>query len=74
MKKPPSTPQPKSDAALVGQVVLFTVPIENRGTEQFQVFVRVLDVRNAYGRTDYKVEPRDGRGSAWVRKSSLEVE
>ena len=30
------------------------------------VSVKIIDARRVFGRTDYKVEPVQGKGSAWV--------
>lgn len=35
--------------------------------------VEILEVRNAYGRVDYRVEPIAGTGNKWVSQISLEA-
>lgn len=37
------------------------------------VTVNVLDVRQAYGRIDYQIEPVSGTGCVWVSDSSLKL-
>lgn len=38
------------------------------------VQVKILDVREAYGRLRYKVTPTAGSGVTWVEESSLRTE
>jgi hypothetical protein len=42
--------------------------------EQMAVRVIVRDVRNAYGRTHYLVEPVAGSGRQWVDSGRLDVD
>ena len=37
----------------------------------FLIRMRVLDVKQAYGHTDYKVTPVTGSGEKWVRETRL---
>lgn len=34
--------------------------------QQLKVYVRIMDVKQAYGRTRYLVTPKEGKGSQWV--------
>lgn len=40
-------------------------------TDGLRVAVEVLDVREAYGRTDCRVKPVAGEGEKWVSKDRL---
>lgn len=41
-------------------------------TESMRFAVRVLKVREVYGRTDYLIVPTNGSGEKWVSSSALE--
>jgi len=36
-----------------------------------EVAVRVTDIRQSYGRTDYHVEPLTGSGATWVTSHNI---
>jgi len=42
--------------------------LERRGTS---IEVIIIDVKQAFGRVDYKIKPVSGDGSEWVRGTSL---
>lgn len=57
----------------LGKHAMFTIPIRGRNQTAFEVEVKILDVRQQYGREDYQVEPVAGRGKAWVQKKALRL-
>lgn len=57
----------------IGKYAMFTIPIRGRNQTAFEVEVKILDVRQQYGREDYQVEPVAGRGKAWVQKKALRL-
>lgn len=37
------------------------------------VQVKVIDIRQAYGRIDYRITPINGKGNIWVSSSTLSL-
>jgi hypothetical protein len=54
-------------AAAIGKVGTLTT------TEGLKIEVRVLDARQAYGRTEYLVAPTHGKGEAWVTTARVRL-
>lgn len=51
---------------MIGKEAVFTV-------DTMHVAVRIVDVRSAYGRIDYRIEPVTGSGYKWVSETTLNV-
>ena len=49
-----------------------TSPDPRREGGQLRVAVKILDTRNAFGRTDALITPVKGSGEMWVQLSTLE--
>ena len=49
----------KEAAKLIGTTALYDV-------STMRVQVKIVDIRTAYGRTDYRIEPVAGVGGMWV--------
>lgn len=60
----------KEDAKVIGKAGIVKVAF---GDEMLTFPIEVLDVRNVYGRTDYRIKPQLGEGSAWVSASRVTV-
>lgn len=54
----------KDAAALIGKTVTLL-------SDGLRFYVEILDVREAYGRTDYKVKPVGGSGEKWVSRDRV---
>ncbi len=62
----------KDMAAIIGKAGVWYPDI--RVDAPFGVAVRVVDVRRAYGRTDYQITPLQGSGVSWVTAHTVELE
>jgi hypothetical protein len=60
---------------LIGKVGLYRVPIRSEEEEvAFKVRVKIIDAKQAFGRTDVKITPEAGEGTAWVSKQHVETD
>ena len=50
-----------------------TVPAGRYAKDELTIPVRILDTREAYGRTNVLVEPVGGQGRAWVSGDRVKV-
>jgi hypothetical protein len=67
--------QNKSIGDLIGKTGLYKVPIRSEEEQvAFKVKVKILDAKQAFGRTDVKITPEAGEGMAWVSKDKVETE
>lgn len=64
--------EPMKAADYVGKQAMFIVPVRNEGDTVMRVKVKVLEKREKFGRTDLKIEPVAGDGTAWVQSKHLE--
>jgi hypothetical protein len=48
-----------------------TYQIRSASGESLHVNVRIIDVRSAFGRIDYRIEPIQGTGQVWVSADSI---
>ena len=59
-------------ADVVGKTAKFIVPVRDHSSKGFRVDVKIMDLRNGFGRQDLQVQPVAGDGEAWVSKDSVE--
>lgn len=60
-------------AGLVGKSGSYTVPIRTKSEKPLKINVIITDAKQAFGRTDVKIEPEAGSGSAWVSKEHVQI-
>ena len=60
-------------AKIIGQVGMYYPPMNHR-VGRWGCRVRVLDVRESFGRLDYEIEATDGVGRVWVGAGRVELE
>ena len=41
--------------------------------KSMNVKVKIVDIREAYGRVDYRIEPDSGNGGMWVSSESVNL-
>ena len=57
----------KEQSKLIGQVRVYKV---DNGSGTLSVKVTVKDIKSAYGRVRYLIEPVEGEGEMWVEQLS----
>lgn len=64
----------EATASNIGKSGTFNVPLKGAGDEGFVIPIRVIDERKQCGRTDVKIEPTNGTGSAWIKLSNIKLD
>lgn len=63
----------KELAANIGKEADFILN-DAKGQPSLRFRVRIVDARQAYGRTEYQIEPVAGSGAAWKENDSLVID
>lgn len=74
--KPEENHEKLTAATTLGRQGFFAVPCKPIGSQGFRVRIKVIDVRQAFGRTDLGICPVDGAGdgTAWVDSKSVTLD
>lgn len=63
---------PLTAADVVGKTAKFIVPVRDQSCKGFRVNVKIIGLRNSFGRQDVAIQPVAGDGQAWVSTESVE--
>lgn len=63
----------KNEEKYMGKQAKWSVRVEAASDVVFTVNVKIVEVREKFGRVDLKVEPLAGTGQTWVGEKTVEL-